>query len=174
MPVLENQHTIQVVQGLCTERHTPMNNYTLAKRWRQQEKKYATASNMYYVGNAIYSYGYHFPMACITPIERDGKAVVFINNDRYSVTTSKHQSYVYSVTYKDARIFVSTRLLTAVIDDINTHKTLTTDTSIAIYVELEKRLIQAEKKYQHARTRKHVWQSEKDAIVEQSQLLTRI
>ena len=37
----------------------------------------------------LYSYGYHFPMALRYP-----NGGLMINSDKYSVTTSKHQSYL--------------------------------------------------------------------------------
>lgn len=43
-----------------------------------------------YDGQTIYSYGHHFPMATrITP------ELFLVNPNRYSVTTAKHQSYVF-------------------------------------------------------------------------------
>lgn len=42
------------------------------------------------LGNVIYSYGYHFPIALI----RGGEC--FFNTDKYSRTTSRHQSEVRS------------------------------------------------------------------------------
>lgn len=50
------------------------------------------ATNMFIEGDAIYSYGYHFPIArriCVR-----GRNFVLVNSSYYSVTTSKHQSYV--------------------------------------------------------------------------------
>jgi hypothetical protein len=38
--------------------------------------------------STIYSYGYHFPIA----IRRNG--ILYVNKDRYSRTTSRHQSLV--------------------------------------------------------------------------------
>lgn len=48
------------------------------------------ANNTFIDGDTIYSYGYHFPMATRT---KDG---FLVNSSRYSVSTSKHQSYVRS------------------------------------------------------------------------------
>lgn len=45
-------------------------------------------SNIFFEGNKLYSFGYHFPMV----VAHDN--YFFVNADRYSVTTSKHQSYV--------------------------------------------------------------------------------
>lgn len=45
-------------------------------------------SNMYIDGAVLYSYGRHWPLAIRRP---DG--AVFVNADRYSVTTSRHRTY---------------------------------------------------------------------------------
>lgn len=39
-------------------------------------------------GYAVYSYGLHFPMAALI------NGVWYVNSDKYSVTTSRHQSLV--------------------------------------------------------------------------------
>lgn len=48
-----------------------------------------TGSHMFFEGNVIYSYGYHFKIA----IKWDGK--VLFNDQSYSNSTSKHQNYVF-------------------------------------------------------------------------------
>lgn len=50
--------------------------------------------NVYSVGDTIYSYGHHFPMAKRKEI--NGNVVFLINPDSYSSTTSGHQSAVRS------------------------------------------------------------------------------
>ena len=45
-------------------------------------------NNIFIDGDAIYSYGSHFPIALRTP------AGYIVNKSKYSVTTSKHQGYV--------------------------------------------------------------------------------
>lgn len=62
--------------------------------WAQQEYERGENSGgrtVFFEGAALYSYGYHFPMACFL-VGKDGGRGVVLNNDRYSVTTSKHQS----------------------------------------------------------------------------------
>jgi len=49
----------------------------------------ATGNRMFTDGDIIYSYGYHFPIAY-----RLKSGVYLFNTDRYSSSTSKHQSYV--------------------------------------------------------------------------------
>lgn len=58
--------------------------------WAQQTQREGRNSNrsIFFEGPSIYSYGRHFEMA------RFIEGVVLVNCARYSVTTSKHQSYV--------------------------------------------------------------------------------
>lgn len=58
--------------------------------WAQQTQREGRNSNrsIFFEGPSIYSYGRHFEMA------RFVEGVVLVNGARYSVTTSKHQSYV--------------------------------------------------------------------------------
>jgi len=55
------------------------------------EGKRAQGSNIYAVGDAIYSYGSHFPMAIVDHKNK----IVYWNKSKYSVSTSKHQSRAY-------------------------------------------------------------------------------
>ena len=64
-----------------------MKNSEVASEWASGRA--AVGSNMYTDGITIWSYGTHFPMATKTT---DGKIVMNLN--KYSSTTSKHQSYV--------------------------------------------------------------------------------
>lgn len=63
-------------------------NQTLADEFAAG-KKHGTGSHLFIEGNTIYSYGYHFPIATI----KNDNTVLF-NEDKYSPTTSKHQTYV--------------------------------------------------------------------------------
>ena len=63
-------------------------NSEVAHRWANGIGERCTGSHMFFEGNIIYSYGYHFPMA----IKWNG--YVLYNEERYSVSTSKHQGYV--------------------------------------------------------------------------------
>ena len=49
-------------------------------------------SNILTAGQTIYSYGYHFPMA-----RKLDNGTIAVNVDRYSPTTSKHQSALRDV-----------------------------------------------------------------------------
>lgn len=63
-------------------------NSEVAHRFATGIGNRCTGSHMFFEGDTIYSYGYHFPMA----IKWNG--YVLYNDDRYSVSTAKHQGYV--------------------------------------------------------------------------------
>lgn len=46
-------------------------------------------SNVYYIGNKLFSYGHHFVLAQLH------EGYYFVNADKYSSSTGKHQSYVH-------------------------------------------------------------------------------
>jgi hypothetical protein len=57
--------------------------------WQNYGRNYSNES-VYFEGDIIYSYGNHFPMAI--RMETNGKTWYLVNGERYSNTTSKHQS----------------------------------------------------------------------------------
>lgn len=61
----------------------------VAHNWAHQTGKARKGFAMFYEGDTIYSWGYHFPMArhMTTP---SGAAIILLTRDRYSVSTSKH------------------------------------------------------------------------------------
>lgn len=63
-------------------------------------------SNIFSEGNILYSYGRHFPLA----VRRAGinKSYVLLNADKYSNTTSRHQSLTFSVFPDDPRVSFAT------------------------------------------------------------------
>ena len=63
-------------------------HHEVAENWVKQTGKKCRGFNVFYDDNTIYSYGYHFPLAHLY----DGFALV--NSNRYSVSTSKHQTIV--------------------------------------------------------------------------------
>lgn len=65
-------------------------NRNVAHAWANQTGRNKKGSNMFYEGPSIYSYGYHFEIARLVG------GVVLFNSRRYSVSTSKHQSYTLS------------------------------------------------------------------------------
>ena len=46
------------------------------------------ANNLFIERGVLYSYGYHFPIA----VTKNGKT--YVNGDRYSPSTARHQSYL--------------------------------------------------------------------------------
>ena len=62
--------------------------------WARERLDEATNShgNVYFVGDTIYSYGKHFPMA--HHVKRGNLHVVLLNCRSYSSTTHRHQSHV--------------------------------------------------------------------------------
>jgi hypothetical protein len=71
------------------------------------------SNKVYSSGDAIYSYGSHFPMA----VWGDGD-VLYVNSDRYSVTTSQHQGLIWRARSKASReVMMDTRELKDLIYD---------------------------------------------------------
>jgi hypothetical protein len=65
----------------------------VAKAWARQSQPEAKCRSMYFLGQIIYSYGDHFPLARFVTND-ESRAAVIVNADRYSVTTSTHQREV--------------------------------------------------------------------------------
>jgi len=61
-------------------------HYDVAHRWATGIGERCKGGNMFFEGNYIFSYGYHFVIA----VKYNGK--VLFNDDTYSNSTSKHQS----------------------------------------------------------------------------------
>lgn len=66
-------------------------NRELPHAWIYQSSNSGRGSNFYFEGERIYSYGRHFLAGEILDFENN---VVWINDDYYSPTTAKHQSYI--------------------------------------------------------------------------------
>lgn len=69
-----------------------MNNSEIGHAWihRSSDNGRGTASNIFFEGDTIYSYGYHFAIA------KQYDDFILFNKDNYSSTTSKHLSHVRS------------------------------------------------------------------------------
>ena len=114
-------------------------NRQCAHIWAQQNQEEGRSNNgnMFFHGPTIYSYGYHFPIASfVTP------DTVFINSDRYSVSTGKQQGYVaYAVNHKQ-RLYVTTRVMKAFADEKEfgkaTQKALSDSAIIEAKIHIEK------------------------------------
>jgi hypothetical protein len=78
-----------------------MTNLELAQAWANREMNSGTGSNLFFVGNSIYSYGTHYVAGVIIP----EKWVAIINRTKYSVTTSKHTSLIVEATRSYQQIF---------------------------------------------------------------------
>lgn len=65
----------------------------VAHNWAHQTGRKQRGFNMYYEGRTIYSYGPHFPLATLFDAP-NGERVVLLNDDSYSISTSKHQGIV--------------------------------------------------------------------------------
>ena len=63
-------------------------NSEVAHRFATGIGERCTGSHMFFEGNVIYSYGYHFPMAI------RWRGYLLYSDERYSVSTCKHQGYV--------------------------------------------------------------------------------
>ena len=59
--------------------------------WAQQSQSNGRASNVFFEGNTVYSYGYHYPLGVIVTNKKGAKAAI-INTQGYSSTTSGHIS----------------------------------------------------------------------------------
>lgn len=65
-----------------------MDNKQVAHLWANKSRASAKGSHFFFEGDTIYSYGSHFPIA------RHCDGVILFTRQDYSVTTSKHKSYV--------------------------------------------------------------------------------
>lgn len=66
------------------------NSGEVAHIWAQQNQDEGRCCNMYFNGAVLYSYGSHYPLGIF--LKHGKKQAVLINNQGYSVTTSKHIS----------------------------------------------------------------------------------
>lgn len=84
-------------------KHVMGNKFEVVDAWFKQDRAHARCKTIFFEGNTIYSFGYHFPIACI---DKDKGAILF-NNHIYSMMTVKHQSAVWNAIYHD-RLYVNT------------------------------------------------------------------
>lgn len=92
--------------------------YEVAHLWAHQlqpEARYS-GSNFYFVGDTIYSYGYHFPLGKVV-YNRQGDRAYILNPDKYSATTAKHQGDVYRSLSDSDRIFYNSNCISPYIAD---------------------------------------------------------
>ena len=69
-----------------------MRNSQVAHVWAAQSQAEGRSANgqFYFSGAAIYSYRPSWPLASFLPIEHEGKRVVVLNEESYSMTTRRH------------------------------------------------------------------------------------
>ncbi|QGH72876.1 MAG: hypothetical protein [Podoviridae sp. ctrTa16] len=72
--------------------------------WANQLQSEGRAGNIFFEGNAIYSYGHHYQIARIIT-DNNGKKVAFINSNGYSNSTAKHTNHVKRAIPLDMFIF---------------------------------------------------------------------
>jgi hypothetical protein len=66
-----------------------MNNSQISHAWAHQTKPNGKGSNLFFEGDTIYSYGYHFPIA-----KKVNSGTVLFTSRSYSNTTAGHKSLV--------------------------------------------------------------------------------
>lgn len=65
----------------------------VAHAWAHRTGRHRKGHNMFYEGETIYSYGYRFPIATHVQTAQ-GRDVVLMTTAGYSISTSKHKTYV--------------------------------------------------------------------------------
>jgi len=81
----------------------------VAKVWAQRSQSEGRATNVFFEGDTIYSWGRHFAMARWFKHEQTGEPAVLVTTDSYSVSTSKHQGIVHRAIPSYARkVYVPT------------------------------------------------------------------
>jgi hypothetical protein len=66
----------------------------VAHFWANQVQSEGRASSIFYDENKIYSFGKHYTLAVIEKSETRDRNVFFLNTNKYSNTTAKHQNIV--------------------------------------------------------------------------------
>lgn len=76
------------------------NHHEVCHKFNEQSQEYGRASNIFFEGDRIYSYGYHYLMAqFLTP------QLIVINDTGYSMSTSKHISILRQATSDKTQVF---------------------------------------------------------------------
>lgn len=66
----------------------------VAHYWANQVQSEGKAGNIFFEGSEIYSYGHHFCLGSIQTSEKTGESLFFLNTNKYSTSTAKHQNHV--------------------------------------------------------------------------------
>lgn len=76
-------------------------NEKLTEMFNKQSQHFGKANSLFFEGNILYSYGYHYPLAIVN------ENYILINDIGYSVTTSKHIAIARNVTSNRKQILTS-------------------------------------------------------------------
>ena len=96
-----------------------MKNYTntgIVHAFSQRNETKGKANSMFFDGNKIYSFGYHYLLAEF--IEHNGETFILINNKGYSNTTAKHISLITQATRQYKQYFTTNVDFQLVYNDI--------------------------------------------------------
>ena len=80
------------------------NNAQLAHAYANATHDSGKAHNMFFEGNVIYSYGYHYEIAHRVKTDTN-EVVIFINDNGYSNSTAKHVNHVVNAIPEDVLMF---------------------------------------------------------------------
>ncbi len=122
----------------------------VAHIWAQRNQSKGKGGNIFFEGNTIYSYGYHFPLATFIT-NKAGETKVLLNSDNYSVSTSKHKGYARQAVNHYTRLYAPTAIVKACTSTSDTkHKQL-----LAVAIEqTERKLVQQAQAATNRRTAK--------------------
>lgn len=119
------------------------NNQKVAHIWAEQNQETGYASNFYFDGPTIYSYGSHFPIATFI----DDNTVLFTTSS-YSITTSKHINLARQALPTNIKVFYVPYILGSQTPD---------DRHIMNYLAYRGRVLEYAKKAIKARTNTDYW-----------------
>lgn len=100
---------------------TYRSNSQLVHAWANQLTPEGKASNIFFEGPTIYSYGRHYQIAKFVTCESVEK-VVFVNSNGYSMTTAKHKNLVLGSIPDGIKVFkvpfVNNQFTTEILPDV--------------------------------------------------------
>jgi len=93
-----NAETNPTITTAIRRKSMAYSNSDVAHNWAHQTEQKCRGNNVFYEGNTIYSYGYHFPIARIDT----EKNIILYTANTYSTTTARHKSIVWeAISHKD-------------------------------------------------------------------------
>lgn len=84
-------------------------NTETIETFNRQSQSHGKCSNLFFEHDTLYSYGYHYPLAMFVKAD-----TILINDEGWSVSTSKHISETISVTRNKKQLFTSKLCLSMV------------------------------------------------------------